>query len=135
MTKRHRFKVDKLIRDQMPDILRAQGITVFERVMETDEYLKRLKDKLLKETHEFIAANTVEDKTEELADILEVLHCLIATEGFTFEQVEAARLAKKQTKGGFEKRIYNAYIEMASNAESIGYYRARPESYPEVEEA
>lgn len=49
MIQTHRFKVDKLIRDKLPQIMRSSGIQVFERVMGKDEYLKRLKDKLLEE--------------------------------------------------------------------------------------
>lgn len=58
MIQTHRFKVDKLIRDKLPQIMRSSGIQVFERVMEKDEYLKRLKDKLLEEAKEVIASGS-----------------------------------------------------------------------------
>ena len=31
-----RFKIDKLIRDSLPEIMRSSGITVSERIMDTD---------------------------------------------------------------------------------------------------
>ncbi len=46
MRKIYRFKVDKLIRDKIPEIMRSGGISVFEHVMEKDEYLKSRKYKL-----------------------------------------------------------------------------------------
>ena len=62
MTQTHRFKVDKLIRDKLPQIMRASGIQVFERVMEKDEYLKRLKDKLLEEAKEVIELKEIKNE-------------------------------------------------------------------------
>lgn len=47
------------------------------------------------------------------------------------EQVEEARVAKKTTKGGFERRIYSDFVEMAEDHASIGYYLARCDQYPE----
>jgi len=37
MNKKRRFKVDKLLRDRMPDILGSQDIAIFERVLEQSE--------------------------------------------------------------------------------------------------
>lgn len=46
------FKVEKLIRDKIPSILRAKGIVVHERAMEQEEFIHKLKDKLLEEGEE-----------------------------------------------------------------------------------
>ena len=37
----HKFRVDKLIRDRVPEILRGYGITVYERSMDDQEYLRK----------------------------------------------------------------------------------------------
>jgi predicted house-cleaning noncanonical NTP pyrophosphatase (MazG superfamily) len=42
MTQTHRFKIDKLVRDKLPQLMRTSDIQVLERIMEKDEYLKRL---------------------------------------------------------------------------------------------
>ena len=39
-----RFKVGKLIRDRLPAIMRAQGLAVFERRLEEDEFRAALRD-------------------------------------------------------------------------------------------
>jgi predicted house-cleaning noncanonical NTP pyrophosphatase (MazG superfamily) len=132
MTQAHRFKVDKLIRDNLPQIMRASGIQVFERVMEKDEYLKRLKDKLLEEAKEVIASGSAKEMREELADLLEVMLALAKVYGMEFTDIQQAAEQKRADKGGFDNRIYNAFVEIEAGNPSLGYYRARPDQYPEV---
>lgn len=132
MARKYCFKIDKLIRDLVPDIMRSRGVIVFERTMEQDEYIKRLKDKLLEETHEIIEAKTPEELLEEFADVFEVIHALVKEYNLSMEQIEAKRWAKKQKDGGFSNRIYSAAIEMNSDNENISYFLARREKYPEI---
>lgn len=121
MTQTHRFKVDKLIRDKLPQIMRASGIQVFERVMEKDEYLKRLKDKLLEEAKEVIASGSEKEMREELADLLEVILSLAKAYGMELADIQQAAEQKRADKGGFDNRIYNAFalIEEAIQALDI----------------
>ena len=132
MTQTHRFKVDKLIRDKLPHIMRASGIQVFERVMEKDEYLKRLKDKLLEEAKEVIASGSEKEMREELADLLEVMLSLAKAYGMELADIQQAAEQKRTEKGGFDNRIYNAFVKIEAGNPSLGYYRARPDQYPEV---
>lgn len=137
MTKKHRFKFDKLVRDKLPDILRDTGVTVYMRIMEQEEYLKRLKDKLFEEAKEVINAccnNTdVNHLKEEFADVLEVIHALGNIYGLSIDKIEEQRIAKKQIRGGFEDRIYIDYIEMTSDIPKLIYFRGKPDDYPEEE--
>lgn len=132
MTQTHLFKVDKLIRDKLPQIMRASGIQVFERAMEKDEYLKRLKDKLLEEAKEVIASGSEKEMREELADLLEVMLSLAKAYGMEFADIQQAAEQKRADKGGFDNRIYNAFAPIEAGNPSLGYYRARPDQYPEV---
>ncbi|RZI46845.1 nucleoside triphosphate pyrophosphohydrolase [Candidatus Finniella inopinata] len=132
MTKKHRFKVDKLTRDKMPDIMRSLNIDGLVRIMDADEYLMRLQDKLLEEAKEVIAAKTPDEYVEELADVLEVMHALANRLGLSYEQIEEKRQEKKREKGGFEGRVYVAYGDVAADNENIRYYRDRSEDYPEI---
>lgn len=52
MNKKHCFKINKLVRDHTTEIIRSHGIIVYEKVMEKDEYIECLKDKLLEEAKE-----------------------------------------------------------------------------------
>ncbi len=132
MNQKRRFKVDKLIRDKMPDILGEQNIAIFERILEQAEYIERLKDKLLEETNEVLEAKSQEDIQEELADVLEVVHALGLACGLSYEQIYTARLQKKQKNGGFEKGIYSAFFEMDSDHADVDYYLAKAHKYPEL---
>lgn len=127
-----RFKVDKLIRDKMPDILRKMGVSVSMHIMEHGEYVQALKKKLIEEAHEVFASKSKDELCEELADIIEVVLALTQASGFEYKQIEQKRLQKKEIKGGFEKKIYNAFIEMPSNNKAVEYYRAKPKEYPEI---
>lgn len=132
MIQKHRYKVDKLIRDKIPEILRKDNVVVSVRRMKKAEYINRLKDKLLEETKETLKTNTQNDLKEELADVLEVIHALIDAHGLSYQEIENIRFEKKDKKGGFEKRIYNAYVEMNRDNKAIDYYKSRSDDYPDI---
>ena len=68
-----RFRVQKLIRDRLPAIMRAQGLKVFDRRLNDAEFVAALKDKLLEEAQEVGAATNETDLIDELADVMEVI--------------------------------------------------------------
>jgi predicted house-cleaning noncanonical NTP pyrophosphatase (MazG superfamily) len=130
-----RFRVEKLIRDRLPQIMRAAGLSVFERTLNAEEYLAALRDKLVEEAQEGAAARDREDVRYELGDVLEVVRALAQAQGITMEEVEAARLDKRARRGGFEGAIYNEAIEAPEGTEALSYYTERPDHYPEVRPA
>ncbi len=91
----------KLVRDQIPQIIRSHGKKPDIRVADVDEYKELLRQKLLEEVDEFL---TSEDP-QELADILEVLHALAGGLGLTREELETIRKAKARDRGGFKNRL------------------------------
>lgn len=93
---------NKLVRDKIPEMIRAQGETPHVRVLETDEYIRCLEDKLNEEVSEYHR-----DKTpEELADILEVVYALAQARGCTVEQLQEIFRNKHDARGGFHDRIF-----------------------------
>ena len=62
----------KLVRDNIPDIIRADGKTPVTRILNQEEYLNELDRKLQEEVAEYQADKSM----EELADILEVLSAI-----------------------------------------------------------
>ena len=131
MTK-HRFKFDKLVRDKIPNIIRQKDISVFEYVMEQEEYIQELKQKLLEEAEEVISASSKTDITEELADVLEVIYALANAYDIIPDEIERARLKKKDTNGGFKDKIYMTSIEMNADNKDIEYYRVQSDKYQEI---
>lgn len=128
-----RFGVRKLVRDRMPDLMRAEGLRVLERTLEEAAFLDALKEKLLEEAGEVRAASGGEELLEELADVAEVLAALVAASGFTAEELEARRLAKRAARGGFEGRIFSVAVEAEEGSPASAYYLARPDRYPPEE--
>jgi predicted house-cleaning noncanonical NTP pyrophosphatase (MazG superfamily) len=92
----------KLVRDRIPEIIRAKGLEPITYVADAGEYGGRLREKLLEEVDEFIASD---NDPEELADILEVLYALAEQSGTDRQQLEKLRAAKADERGGFAERI------------------------------
>lgn len=95
----------KLVRDRIPEIMRAKGLDPEIRVMEEAEYLAALLDKLLEEAHELKVAPP-EHRLEETADVYEVLLGICAALGYSMPEVEAAAAVKRDERGAFEQRIW-----------------------------
>lgn len=132
MHTKRRFKVDKLVRDKLSSTLFESKITFSERIMEPEEYLSRLKNKILEEAQEVCDATTPVQMQEELADVLEVIHALALFYGLSYEDIEQARILKKNKTGGFEGRRYSEFIECHVDAPKLQYFLDRPNKYPEI---
>ncbi|TAL48400.1 hypothetical protein EPN87_00640 [archaeon] len=91
----------KLVRDRIAEIMKESGKIPITRIASAEEYKQALKDKLLEEVREYMASG----KLEEIADIMEVIQCLIRVEGSDLETVEKIRKDKAGKRGGFEKGI------------------------------
>ena len=90
---------NKLVRDNIPDILDQKGIPYEKRVASEEEYKAELVKKLAEEIGEFSEAGAL----EELADILEVIEALSKLP--EYQAVEELRIKKREERGGFEKRF------------------------------
>lgn len=97
----------KLVRDKIPDIIRANGGKPVIRILDSDEYLRELIRKLKEETEEFEGEPTV----EELADIKEVLIALREALGIHAGALEEARRQKAARNGRLKRRIYLETVE------------------------
>jgi predicted house-cleaning noncanonical NTP pyrophosphatase (MazG superfamily) len=92
----------KLVRDNIPEIIRAKGQTPITRTLDDEEYLKELVRKLDEEVGEFKA----DQDLKELADIQEVVLALAAAIGASKEQLESVRSEKAAKNGAFQRKIY-----------------------------
>lgn len=95
------MRYHKLVRDKIPEIIRNSGKDCFYSVLPEDEYLSMLDEKLNEEVAEYQESKSL----EEIADILEVLRAIVLARGSTPAEVEALRTAKREERGGFERRI------------------------------
>lgn len=95
---------NKLVRDCIPDIIRAHGEVPRTRALSVREFRKALATKLLEEAKEFAKAKTKKAQIEELADIQEVMLALYAAHAIPCKKVTEAARKKRKTRGGFTKR-------------------------------
>lgn len=95
------MKYDKLVRDNIPQIIKKEGKQFSIHLADNDEYFSKLKGKLSEELKEFIES----ESKEELADILEVLEAIYDFKNYTKEEIEKIKKEKAQIKGKFKSRI------------------------------
>ncbi len=95
------MRYNKLVRDNIQEIIEREGKTAVVHTAEEDEFREKLAEKLMEEVGEFIES----EDPEELADILEVIHALAESKGLTKEQLEQRRIAKATARGAFQKRL------------------------------
>lgn len=92
---------NKLVRDNIPEIIKNSGKYCETEILSNEEYLIMLERKLDEEFAEY-----KKDKSmEELADLLEVIYAIIKAKHYSIEQVEDIRVKKAQKNGQFNKRI------------------------------
>lgn len=101
------MQFNKLVRDNIPEIIKKDGREPITRIAKGKEYEEALRDKLYEEVLEFLE----EPSIEEVADILEVLHAICILKGVDLELLEEVRKKKTIERGGFEKGIILDRIE------------------------
>lgn len=93
---------NKLVRDKIPEIIKADGKKFKTRILEDREYLKELIKKLKEEAAEFEENPSV----EELADIKEIIIAIREALGIHAGELEDMRRKKADTNGRFKNKIF-----------------------------
>lgn len=99
----------KLVRDNVPEIIKMEGKNPITHVLEGKEYVTALENKLLEEVQELRSAK--EDPEEEIADVYEVLDALIEARGFNKAGISAIKEKKRRERGGFSKKLFLDSVE------------------------
>lgn len=94
---------NKLVRDNIPKIIEADGKELKFRRLEDEEYLEALDEKLHEEMMEYSLNN---GSTEELADIVEVIYAILEHKNIDITEFEKIRLQKKNINGGFKEKLF-----------------------------
>lgn len=98
---------NKLVRDQIPEIIEQSGRKAAIRTLIKDEYLAALETKLMEEANEYLSSPCM----EELADMLEVMEAICKARGYDIKQLLEIKAQKKKERGGFEKRVFLEYVD------------------------
>lgn len=117
----------KLVRDNIPQIIRAEGLEPVIYSAGAEEYGIRLRDKLREEVQEFLASD---NDPEELADILEMPYALAEQAGTDGHHREELRAAKAEERGGFAGRTIRTGNVVADHCRStIGPALTPPQNF------
>ena len=94
--------INKLVRDNIPDICKENGQIPNARILNDAEYLSELRRKLQEEVQEYLSGNDI----EELADVMEVIEALAEHQGCSFDELMKVKQKKRSKNGAFRQKIY-----------------------------
>lgn len=100
--KKHLY--NKLIRDNIPEIIKASGKECDVRVLNDEEYILKLNEKIIEEAHEVSEADKSEI-TGELADVLEIIEAIEKYYNIEHGAVEKKKQDKAIKNGRFDKKL------------------------------
>ncbi|QOS11025.1 uncharacterized protein HfgLR_04405 [Haloferax gibbonsii] len=98
---------DKLVRDDIPRIIRESGETPVVHIADDEEFDRRLREKLVEEAEEFAESG----RLEELADVFAVVDAVLDRCDEDWEWVEAVAREKAAERGGFEDGVVLERVE------------------------
>lgn len=93
---------NKLVRDNIPEIIRSQGETPVFCALDSKRYSTQLRKKLKEEVREYLMS----EELEELADIIEVVEALANHKGSSLEKVLEIKEKKANKNGKFERKFF-----------------------------
>ena len=93
---------NKLVRDNIPDIIKKNGATPIVRILDDEEYFKELNRKLKEELNEYLDGNDI----EELADLYEVMLAILDYKKMSLMEFDIIRKMKVEKRGAFINKIY-----------------------------
>ncbi|MDR2698946.1 MAG: nucleoside triphosphate pyrophosphohydrolase [Candidatus Methanoplasma sp.] len=100
-------EVNKLVRDKVPSIILENGEMPNFRILEDDEFLKALNEKLLEEVAEYLESGGI----EELADIMQVICSISDVIGRGQKELEYHKDEKAAERGGFKTQTFLESID------------------------
>lgn len=100
---RNQVRHHKLVRDGIPGRIEGQGESYEAYSAGVRENRRLLKEKLVEESLEVLAANQERDLLEELADLDEVYDAVLRAFNLSREEVERIKIEKRESRGGFDR--------------------------------
>lgn len=126
------FRLNKLVRDNIPETQIAQGQQPVYRMLPRKEHRAELIKKVAEEASELAKAGA-ENLAKEVADLEQVLDDLKTVAGIVAD-VQAAKAARLRKMGGFTKGLFVETIEMPEDNPWTSYYRAESKRFEELEQ-
>ena len=95
----------KLVRDLIPEIIRASGKAPVTCEVTGDDFYKALKLKAREEVDELFEAESTQ-LFEEIADVYEVLIAIVRHQKRNWSEIEDIAKLKRNTRGGFNEGLW-----------------------------
>ncbi len=130
MNKRYNFKCNKLIRDKRYQRMVDTGVIVEGKELNQYEAEPFVKAKLIEEVHELTRASG-DELLEEIADVFEVLDCLMKLLGVKKKDIDEIIENKRTSEGGFDNLKFCKKISVPEGHSLVEYCKNRPQDYPE----
>lgn len=102
---------NKLVRDNIPNIIAEAGKTCRWRIANKDEHLKYLYAKIKEEAEELSNATTKDEAINEIADIVEVVSYIASFFDISAVETDKRIIAKHKERGGFDNFIILEEVE------------------------
>lgn len=96
---------NKLVRDNIPDIIIANGEMPIYRTLVDEEYWSYLLLKDSEELEEVRNSKSTDERKKELADKLELIRAMAEFNGFTLKDIIDEADKKNLKNGAFQKRL------------------------------
>lgn len=96
-----RRSYNKLVRDNMPRLIKESGRDCSYRIMNDREYFDALLDKVIEEIEEYRTSGN----EEEIADVYEVLDCLVQLKEYEPMHIDYLQLIRKEARGSYKDRV------------------------------
>ncbi|NMA85442.1 MAG: nucleoside triphosphate pyrophosphohydrolase [Epulopiscium sp.] len=94
-------RYNKLVRDQIPQIIEKTGKKAIVQKVEGNQYLNLLREKLQEELQEYLESGSI----EELADLVEVVYGILAYKNISNCEFEKIRENKNRERGSFKEAL------------------------------
>jgi len=98
---------NKLVRDNIPNIIRDAGKNCLYHIADEEEYFVKLKEKLHEEATEF----TEDPCLDEAADLVTVFAALMEAYDLDLGEIFLCALEKEKGRGSFESRVILESVE------------------------
>lgn len=97
---------NKLIRDKIPEVIRANGSDCEVKILSDDDFVNELLKKVEEEARELSECQNRKEIIEELSDVIDVIEEVKKVKNISEEEINEAKIKSMERKGGFDKKLF-----------------------------
>ncbi|MGI4776097.1 MAG: hypothetical protein ACRYE9_04170 [Janthinobacterium lividum] len=125
-----KFEFNKLVRNKLIKRFQEQKIIVNGLILTPDQFIEKLREKIIEEAQEVCQARKQEDLLTEFADLLEVIDALAKACAIDYKDIEEAKVKKREVNGYFSPESYiNNILVDKNNTKVMDYLKSKNRSY------